>query len=98
ESGHLWREAFGTTYVRTGAWVKPNPVPQMSGDRPGTGFELCTIAHQRGRKRWNGGGLPAVWTHNAIQANWHERVEHPCPKPISLMLELVELFTDPDEL
>lgn len=98
ETGHLWREAFGATYIRTGAWVKPNPVPQMSGDRPGTGLELCTIAHQNGRKRWNGGGLPAVWIHLAIQSNWAERVDHPCPKPVSLMLELVELFTDPDEL
>jgi 16S rRNA G966 N2-methylase RsmD len=100
ESGHLWREAFGRAYVRAGVWVKPNPVPQISGDRPGQGFEACSIAHRPGRKRWNGGGLPAVWTHCALQGNWTERQgnDHPCPKPLELMLELVELFTDPDEV
>lgn len=100
ESGHLWREQFAEAYVRAGVWVKTNPVPQISGDRPGQGFEAVTIAHRKGRKRWNGGGLPAVWTHGALQGNWSERAgnDHPCPKPVELMLELVSLFTDPDEL
>lgn len=100
EIGHRWRAAFGPTYVRSGVWVKPNAVPQMSGDRPGQGFECCTIAHKRGRKRWNGGGLPAVWTHFAENSQSTDRAAmgHPCPKPLSLMLELVEQFTDPDDL
>jgi site-specific DNA-methyltransferase (adenine-specific) len=100
ESGHLWREQFGATYIRSGVWVKTNPVPQISGDRPGQGYEAVTIAHRLGRKRWNGGGLPAVWTHGALQGTWTERagLDHPCPKPVELMIELLELFTDPDEL
>lgn len=100
EIGHRWREGFGLRYVRTGIWVKPNAMPQVSGDRPGMGYEPCTIAHASGRKRWNGGGLPAVWTHLAENSQSSERAlfGHPCPKPLSLMLELVGLFTDPGDL
>lgn len=100
ESGHIWRERFREAYVRAGVWVKTNPVPQISGDRPGQGFEAITIAHGPARKRWNGGGKAAVWRHNALQGNYTERAgnPHPCPKPMSLMLELVEQFTDPGDL
>lgn len=100
EIDHRWRAAFGGLYVRTGVWVKPNAIPQVSGDRPGQGFEACTIAHAKGRKRWNGGGLPAVWTCLAENSQSSDRaaLDHPCPKPVGLMLELVSLFADPDEL
>lgn len=102
ESGHLWRTAFGPLYVRAGVWVKTNPVPQISGDRPAQGFECLTIAHANGAKRWNGGGRPAVWIANALNANpdVRERTgnDHPCPKPLDLMERLVRDFTDPGEL
>lgn len=99
ESGHLWREVLGDLYVRTGVWVKPNGVPQISGDRPAQGCEFITIGHARGRKRWNGGGRPAVWTYNAVNANPNARGDnnHPCPKPLGLMEALVRDFTDPGE-
>lgn len=96
---HEWRAALlgaGLRYVRTGAWVKPDPMPQMSGDRPGVGFEPCTIAHAQGRMRWNGGGHPAVWNYGRSKGT--ERPDHPCPKPLPLMRELIEQFTDPDDL
>jgi DNA modification methylase len=100
ESGDLWRKAFGDAYVRSGVWVKTNPMPQISGDRPAQGFEGITIAHGPERKRWNGGGRPAVWTHGALQGNWSERAgnDHPCPKPLDLMEALVRDFTEPGEL
>ena len=82
-------------YVRTGAWVKPDAMPQMSGDRPSVGFEPCTIAHAQGRMRWNGGGRPAVWTHGTCKV---DRPDHPCPKPEPLMGDLVTQFTDPGDL
>jgi len=98
ESIHLWRqklESAGMRYVRTGAWFKPDPMPQFSGDRPAVGFEPCTITHAQGPMRWNGGGSAATWTHGTVKK---DRPDHPCPKPTGLMLDLVALFTDPDDL
>ena len=99
ESTYMWRqelERFGMRYIRTGAWVKPDAMPQMTGDRPAVGFEPCTIAHGTARPmRWNGGGLPALWTH--FIAKGAARPDHPCPKPESLMIELVMQFTDEGE-
>jgi len=91
-----WRAAFGDWYVRTGAWIKTNPMPQVSGDRPAQGFEACTIAHRPGRKRWNGGGRAAVWIDGNCQGP--DRPDHPCPKPLGLMRALVADFTDRGEL
>jgi DNA modification methylase len=99
ETCFRWRaalESAGMRYVRTGAWVKPDAMPQMSGDRPSVGFEPCTITHAQGPMRWNGGGKQAVWTH--FTSKGHARPDHPCPKPEPLMLELVQQFTDPGEL
>jgi site-specific DNA-methyltransferase (adenine-specific) len=104
EGAHLWADALvdhGLDYVRTGAWVKRGSTPQFSGDRPATGFEAITIAHPKGRKRWNGGGSHAVWdvpiVLNRAHAANSERV-HPTQKPLPLMARLVEQFTDPGDL
>lgn len=91
----------GTNYVRTGAWIKLGCTPQFMGDRPATGFEAVVIGHRAksGRYRWNGGGSHAVWTHPIVlnRGGAQERV-HTTQKPVPLMLELVELFTDPDDI
>lgn len=101
ESDHLWRDdlaAAGLDYVRTGAWVKVGATPQFSGDRPATGFEAVTIAHPKGRKRWNGGGKHAVWTHPIVLDRGRNGSRlHTTQKPQELMHELVGLFTDEDE-
>lgn len=97
ETTHRWKselEGSGMRYIRTGAWVKPDAMPQMSGDRPAVGFEPCTIAHAQGPMRWNGGGRQAVWTYGTAKVN---RPAHPCPKPEPLMLHLVTDFTDHGE-
>lgn len=101
EAIHRWRadlEGAGMRYVRTGAWVKPDPMPQFSGDRPCVGFEPCTITHAQGPMRWNGGGKAAVWTYNTAKGDAQERPDHPCPKPLPLMRTLIEQFTDPGDL
>lgn len=98
ETTWRWQAALvvaGMRYIRTGAWVKPDAMPQMTGDRPGTGFEPCTITHAQGPMRWNGGGSLAVWTHFTSKGD--ARPDHPCPKPLPLMVELVTLFTDQGE-
>lgn len=99
EGCHLWREALqcsGLEYIRTGIWSKPDAAPQFTGDRPGSGAEAITIAHGRKRKRWNGGGKKAVFEHYINNFGRSTRL-HPTPKPESLMVELVTLFTDEGE-
>ena len=102
ESAHDWRcdmESSGLDYVRTGAWVKQGAMPQVTGDRPGCGFEAVVIAHQPGRKRWNGGGKHAVWTYPIVlnRGGNTPRV-HPTEKPMALMRELISLFSDSGEV
>jgi DNA modification methylase len=78
-----WRRLLtdaGLRYVRTGAWVKPDAMPQMSGDRPAVGFEPCTIMHAQGAMRWNGGGKQALWTY--CTAKGAMRPDHPCRPPM----------------
>lgn len=97
-----WRNAFtesGLSWVRGGIWRKPDGAPQFTGDRPGQGFECLAIAHRPGKKRWNGGGKHAVWTcplEHGHGGGWGS--EHPTQKPVRLMLELVDDFTDVGEV
>jgi DNA modification methylase len=85
----------GLEYVRTGAWIKPDGMPQFTGDRPAAGFEAIVIAHPPGRKRWNGGGKHGVWTFPKGEG---VKVQHPTTKPLGLMEALVRDFTDEGDL
>ncbi len=100
ESAHLWTDALragGAEYVRTGVWTKPDGQPQLTGDRPGVGYETIVIAHSPGRKRWNGGGRTAVWTYNNKSDVAGCAPVHTTQKPIALMTALVRDFTDHGE-
>ena len=93
--------AVAPEWIRSGIWVRTNSVPQFTGDRPGQGCEGLAILHRKGRKRWRGGGHPATWigeTANSFGEYDGRQGDHPTPKPLWLMLELVEAFTDPDEI
>ena len=82
----------GLEFVRFGVWVKPNGMPQLTGDRPSHGWEAVGIWHRAGvAKRWNGGGHHAVWTCNK------ENGPHPTMKPLRLVGQFVRLFSDPGE-
>jgi DNA modification methylase len=101
ESCHLWREALegaGLDYMRTAFWHKLAGAPQFSGDRPAVACEAITLAHPKGRKRWNGGGKAGIYQ-VAIELNrgGREMRYHPTAKPLDLMLALVSDFTDPGE-
>lgn len=74
--------------IRFGVWIKPNGSPQFTGDRPGTGWEPIAFLHKPGKKKWNGGGRHAVFTH-PIQTG-----DHPTQKPLKLCVELIGLFSD----
>lgn len=95
ESAHLWRGSFVEfQQIRTGIWVRRGSTPQFTGDRPAVGHEEIVIAHPKGRKHWNGGGRAAVWT-ATVERNDRE---HPTQKPLDLMLQLVQDFTDPGDV
>lgn len=88
--------AVGLQAIRTGAWVKTDAAPQLTGDRPSAGHEAIVIAHRPGRKRWNGGGKAAVWTGPSREggvSRWH-----PAQKPLWLMEALLRDFTEPGDL
>ena len=87
--------ASGKGWVRTGVYRRTNGAPQFTGDRPAQAAEAIAILHNlKTKKRWNGGGGQAFWSSAT------EKVDrcHPTQKPINLMMQLVEQFTDLDEL
>jgi site-specific DNA-methyltransferase (adenine-specific) len=106
---HLWGEAArdsGGAWVRTGQWVKTNPKPQMTSDRPGCGAEDILIAHAmpdtlEGRRGWdwNGGGHAATWRGRRDQGFALDGAEpHPNQKPAWLMQSLLGMFCPPNAL
>jgi site-specific DNA-methyltransferase (adenine-specific) len=100
EAAMKWQDALmagGLARRRIGVWVKPDGQPQLSGDRPGMGFESIVFAHAPGRSRWNGGGRSSVFTCNKFIPGDGPNV-HPTQKPLPMLMELVELFTDPGDL
>lgn len=100
-----WRralEAGGAKWRRAMAWVKPDGMPQFSGDRPGMGHEsIATAWCGEGKSAWNGGGRHGVFIvpkHDAGQGHGGPPNEHPTQKPVRLMRELVGLFTSPGQV
>lgn len=94
-----WRDAIEAAkakYKRACIWVKPDSAPQFNGQGPAMGAECFVTAWcGPGFSSWNGGGRRNVFTHLTNQSNRHG--EHPTEKPLSLMLELIELFTNPGD-
>ena len=80
----------GLRMLRIGVWVKSNPMPQISADRPGQGWEAIAFMHRADTKpAWNGGGRSGVWQHPVVQ-----NTGHPTSKPLRLVSDWVCLFTD----
>lgn len=77
--------------IRFGIWLKTNPMPQISADRPAQGWEGIAYMHSTtgGEKYWNGGGkhgnyVGAIVTDGA----------HPTGKPLPLFGQFVSNFTN----
>lgn len=80
-------------FVRFGVWVKTNPMPQISADRPANGWDGICYLHKSGtRKRWNGGGGHGNWIGPLVTDG-----AHPTGKPIAMLIDWVGLFTDEGE-
>lgn len=90
-----YQVAASDAWVRAGVWHRPDGAPQFTGDRPAQACDGIAIMHGALiKKRWNGGGSRAHWTCGVER---DERV-HPTQKPLELMIDLIEKFTDPGEL
>lgn len=97
----LWRdaiEAAGLKYKTPCIWVKPDAMPKFNGQGPSHGHECMVTAWcGPGYSVWNGGGRRGIFTHNCNGPD-RQRWPHETQKPVSLMMELVELFTQPGDL
>ena len=81
---------MGLRFLRFGVWVKPNPMPQISGDRPAQGWEGIAYMHRSDVKpTWNGGGSHGNFTFPVAQ-----ETEHPTEKPLEMLRTLVGKFSD----
>lgn len=90
-------QAVGGAWVRTGQWVKTNPKPQMTSDRPACGAEDIVICHAQpdtleGRRswEWNGRGHAAIW--RGYRDAGFGNPPHPNQKPAWLMQALLGMF------
>jgi len=84
----------GMTQKRIGVWVKNNPMPQISADRPSQGWEAISYLHKLGkRSSWNGGGL-----HGNYISNLAAPTGHPTPKPLTMVSSFVERFSNQNDL
>ncbi len=73
-------------FVRFGVWVKTNPMPQISADRPANGWDgICYLFPLGKKKQWNGGGHHGNWVGPLVSDG-----NHPTGKPLALVSTLVE--------
>jgi len=76
--------------IRFGVWVKTNPMPQISADRPANGWDGIAYIYPKGKKKtWNGGGCHGNWNGPVITNG-----DHPTGKPVDMVSSWVTRFTD----
>lgn len=84
----------GLRLLRIGVWVKTNPNPQISGDRPAQGWEAIAYMHRDDlRPSWTGGGKAA----NFVLPN-AQKHGHPTTKPIEMVRQFVRWFSNPGDV
>lgn len=84
----------GLRLLRIGVWIKTNPNPQISGDRPAQGWEAIAYLHRDDlRPSWSGGGKAA----NFVMPNAQNH-GHPTTKPLDMVRQFVQWFTEPGDL
>lgn len=84
----------GLRTLRLGVWVKTNPMPQISADRPGQGWESIAYMHRADvRPTWHGGGRHGNYVLPVRQGQGH-----PTVKPLAMVADWVQNFTEPGDL
>lgn len=77
---------------RLGVWVKTNPTPQLTGDRPAQGWESIAYMHRNDRRSsWSGGGHHGNWISPIPPPEGH-----PTAKPLGMVQQWVRWFTSAD--
>lgn len=91
-----WQTAIlarGLKFKTTCIWNKPDATPKLNGQGPALSYECITTTWcGKGHARWNGGGKRGVFSH--LTNNAERTGKHPTEKPVSLMRELVSLFSN----
>lgn len=99
EGVRAWRDELqtaGAKYDTCLAWVKPDSTPRMNGQGAARGFECAVTSWcAPGYRSWNSGGKRGVYTHLTNAKDRDGR--HPTEKPRTLMLEIVQDFTNPGQ-
>ena len=81
-------------FVRFGVWVKTNPMPQISADRPANGWEGIAYLHNTATKKaWRGGGAHGNWIGPVLTDG-----AHPTGKPIGFISSTVRRFSEENGL
>lgn len=84
----------GLKVQRLGVWVKTNPTPQLTGDRPAQGWESIAYMHRNDcRSKWNGGGA-----HGNHISPIPPSAGHPTTKPLGMVRQWMQRFTDPGDV
>ena len=84
----------GLRVLRLGVWVKTNPTPQISGDRPSQGWESIAYMHRDDLKpSWGGGGK-----HGNFVTPIPPPEGHPTAKPLPMVRQWVQWFTKPGDV
>lgn len=80
----------GLRCLRIGVWVKTNPMPSISADRPAQGWEAIAYLHREDTKpKWNAGGKHGNYILPTAQGEGH-----PTSKPLPMVSDWVQRFTD----
>jgi site-specific DNA-methyltransferase (adenine-specific) len=76
--------------IRFGVWVKTNPMPQISADRPANGWDGIAYIYPKDKKKaWFGGGCHGNWIGPVITNG-----DHPTGKPVEMISSWVTRFTN----
>jgi site-specific DNA-methyltransferase (adenine-specific) len=79
--------------IRFGVWVKTNPMPQISADRPANGWDGIAYIYPKNKKKsWNGGGSHGNWISSVVTNG-----DHPTGKPVEMVLSWVNKFTQQNQ-
>lgn len=98
EGVRAWRDDLQTAKAKYDTclfWIKPDASPRFNGQGAARGAECAVTAWcGPGYRSWNAGGKRGVYTHCV---NTGRQGDHPTEKPVPLMMDLVNDFTNPGQ-